>query len=146
MNPPFWLQLVLVIASTCQLTEVFRHGAILARFRAWLESRGSFWEELVGCSFCFSHWAAALAVLLLLGHNLAVSMEFAYNPFLLMLIWLTATRGANLLNDLTKRWNRSPSADDVNVPLIEMTDDEPEDLNDVESTESGAQAARSELD
>lgn len=130
MNPPLWLQIVLAAVSACQLTETFRHGSILARFRAWLESRGPFWEELVGCGFCFSHWAAAIAVLLLLGHNLMDSAGFTYNPFLLTLVWLVVIRGANLLNDMTRQWSRSPSADDVDVAPLEMTDAEPEDLDD----------------
>ena len=108
MTVPFWFQVVLAAVSTCQLTETFRHGAIFSRARAWVESRGQFWDELVNCGFCFSHWAAAIAILLLSGHWLISPLGLAIDPFLAIMVWLTAIRGANLLNDFTKTWSRSP--------------------------------------
>lgn len=126
MITSIWFQLVLVIVSACQLTETFRHGSIFSRLRAWLENRGPFWEGLVTCGFCFSHWAAAIAILLFLLHNLMLAKGYILNPFFLILLWLTAIRGANLLNDLTKKWSRSPSSD--RIPAIEIDmDDKSED-------------------
>jgi hypothetical protein len=128
MDASLWFQLVLAIVSTCQLTETFRHSSLLRGLRAWVESRGPFWEELVGCGFCFSHWAAAIAVLLLSGHWIVSSAGLAFSPFLVIMLWLSAIRGANLLNDLTKQWSRSPSGDDIEIDPVTITED-PEDLS-----------------
>lgn len=61
---------------------------------------GGFIPDLMTCMFCLSHWVAA-----------AVVVAWAWNPFgvpQLVLTAFAATRGAQLTNDLTKRWCRTP--------------------------------------
>lgn len=125
MDVPVWLQIVMVLMAACQITETARHGALFQPLRARLESCSAFLNDAINCGFCFSHWAAALAVLLLVGHHLWPITPV--DPFLCTLVWLSATRGANLLNDLTKKWSRTPARDDVPLPDFSLKDcDEPE--------------------
>lgn len=109
--------------STWHLTEVFRHGSIFSSLRAWIESRGLFWETLIECGFCTSHWMAGISTFILfLGHLVCAQRGHAINPFLLLMVWLSATRGANVLNDVTKKWNKSPSREDIEIEEINLDD------------------------
>lgn len=38
---------------------------------------------------------------------------------MLIMIWLTGIRGANLMNDLTKQWSRTPSRDGLMLPDLD---------------------------
>ena len=125
MTVPSWLLIILASVATCQLTETFRHSSVFAGLRARIEARSPFWSELVGCGFCFSHWAAAMLVLLIAGHLLVSSSQWLVDPCLLTLVWLAAIRGANLLNDLTKAWSRSPSSEGPQVADLELNDGDP---------------------
>jgi len=114
---PVLLQLILVVLAAWHLTEVIRHGSLFSSFRAWIESRGSFWSELIDCGFCFSHWPAAVVVVLFAGHLVISSWGWELNPLFLLLLWLATVRLSNLLNDTTKKWNRTPSS--LNTAEIE---------------------------
>lgn len=113
---PFWLQVIFAVFATCQLAEIVRHGSIFAPLRARIEARGPFWADLIGCGFCFSHWASGFVTLVLLvGHYIMESGGYPMNPFIIILIWLAVTRGSNLLNDLTKQWSRTPSGSEIEI-------------------------------
>lgn len=139
MNVPSWLLIVLASVATCQLTETIRHGSIFAGLRARIEARGPLWSEWIGCGFCFSHSAAAMAVLLIAGHLVLSSRGWIVDPFVLALIWLTAVRGANLLNDLTKTWSRSPSGKDIDVDNVELHDGDPLSTDDNHADPPGSE-------
>ena len=104
--PPLLPVLLLPLAS-CQLVEVLRHGSIFGWLRDAAQAaeqapKGLRWVltplRALNCPFCFSHWAAAICV----------GLVFCGTPGLIVLLWLSATRAANLVNDLTKTWNRTP--------------------------------------
>lgn len=134
MTIPFWLQIVLAIAAACQLTETLRHGSILSPVRAWIESRGAFWSELIGCGFCASHWPPVFTTLLLAGHHWCAASGYVINPFILIIIWFATVRGSNLLNDLTKQWSRTPPRDELNILNLENEDFDDERDNEAEVT------------
>ena len=134
MLVPYWLLFVLAALTTCQITETVRHGSVFASFRAWVESRGDYWAELIGCGFCFSHWAGVIAALLVSGH-LVFGSQISIDPFLFVLFWLSAVRSANLINDLTKAFSRTPvGLVPIDFDLIDDIDAENEDDHDETST------------
>jgi len=136
---PFWLQIVLAVFASCQITEVIRHGSIFAPLRARIEARGPFWADLIGCGFCLSHWASGFVTLVLLvGHYIMELFGYPMNPFVAVLVWLVVTRGSNLLNDLTKQWSRTPSGDELEI--IPLGDEDFED-DSAATTETGNDAA-----
>lgn len=94
--------LALVILATCGITELARHATFVQHFRARIESMESspaWLRTLLACGFCLSHWCAILAVVLL----------FCGGPIgYALLVGFAAVRGANLINDVMKRFNRSP--------------------------------------
>ena len=101
---------MLVALCACQLTEVVRHGSIFAPTRAYLEAKSDFLSKLISCGFCFSHWAAAVSICLLGLHYSWVKVPVVpVDIFYGILLWLAATRVANLLNDFTKPWSRTPT-------------------------------------
>lgn len=92
-----------------QVVEVWHHSELSlgARRKAKAAVAGAsgaraFVLKLISCPFCLSHWVAGIAcLLLLLGEQ--VSPWFSY------LVWIfAATRVANLGNDLSYYYNRTP--------------------------------------
>lgn len=112
----FWMLFVMTALSTWQIGESFRHGSIFESVRARIESRGDAWAEWVQCGFCFSHAAAALAVFLAGGHVAVTRYGMAFNPFTAVLLWLSAIRTANVLNDVLKPYCRTPTS--VTLPEL----------------------------
>lgn len=106
-----WLILILAGLTTCQITETFRHGSIFEPIRAKLESSSEFLNELINCGFCFSHWAGALTFILVLGHYISASFGVTHNIFFCILIYFSCIRLANLLNDGTKFFSRTPKVE-----------------------------------
>jgi hypothetical protein len=112
---PTLLPLLLLPLASCQLTEVLRHGSIFG----WARDAALWADELpwyarvpltplraLNCGFCFSHWATVICI----------GLVFCGEPGLWILAGLAATRVANLINDLTKPWSRTPgtrSATDI---------------------------------
>lgn len=118
------IDIVLLALAACHLTEVFRHGSIFDKVRAKLESINDFCNELVNCGFCFSHWASALVVFCLyVGHKWLES-TWVVNPFILIIVWLTVTRLANLINDITKSISRTPSSFSIEDIQLEDKDNQ----------------------
>lgn len=96
--------------STWQIGESVRHGSIFESLRARVESWRDPWPEWIQCGFCFSHAAAAAATLLAVGHVVAAAYcGWTFNVFTAALIWLSALRAANVMNDFFKPWTRTPS-------------------------------------
>lgn len=104
----------ILIASmaTWQAVEVWRHGSIFASARAtaqaWTVATGvrGWLGRLLSCPFCLSVWVALATVLLwTVGHY----------PGQILVATLAAARLANVGNDLTHPWCRTPRppADDA---------------------------------
>ncbi|MCI0421519.1 MAG: DUF1360 domain-containing protein, partial [Acidobacteria bacterium] len=83
--------------ATWQTIEIWHHGLIFAGWRA----RAELWEnklgELLTCPFCLSPWIACL--MLILWH-------VPYAGWLVLT--LAIARTANLGNDLSHHWCRTP--------------------------------------
>lgn len=96
-----------------QAIETWHHGSVFKRsrafFRSWKKSRYGIvrWSaELISCMFCLSHW---VGVLLVAGY-----FHMGWNPIVHTFVWTLATvRLAQLGNDLSHNWNRSPPGDVV---------------------------------
>jgi len=123
-------QLLLISAVlTWALVEVVNHGEILLDVRLvtyrWAES----WKSRIvrflliplrslGCPYCFSHWAA-------LGASFAVVFAAGERWWWAPILWLPATRLANLANDLTHGVCRTPGRQGLSR---QMKDASPQEL------------------
>lgn len=98
----------LVIAVTCAggLAEVIRHGSIFEEWRSRHETANTRLKPLLMCGFCFSHWSAAITVVLMTPWIVWPGRWWAY-PGYLTAIWFSVTRLSNLVNDLSYRYNRT---------------------------------------
>ena len=93
-----------------QVVEIFHHSQLTVTLRKWAlnASQGrwvrAFFGKLLSCPFCLSHWVAGGVVLLLWLTTLVPELEY--------IIWIFAiTRLANLGNDLSYNYCRSPKVD-----------------------------------
>ncbi len=120
------VDLCVMILAANHLTLLTRESEIFAGVRAWLEATDTLPGRAIGCAFCWSHWASA-AVLALWGiHH--VIMWFAGVDLIAWptVMLLAVVRGANLLHDLTRKYDRTPRHDDLGLQdlIEEKTDDE----------------------
>src|SRR5690242_3491560 len=96
--------LIVVGLATMQAVEVFRHSTLqpVAELRAWMESQDDWLiPELRHCGWCLSIW---VALILYLAFHM---------PILCLIVWaLAVSRVANMLNDWSYEWNRTPKAGD----------------------------------
>jgi len=113
-----WL-FVLSSLATCQLAETFRHGSIFSGIRAKIEAQGAMFSEWINCGFCFSHTAAFVITICALFNLAAHSYGYIVNPFNVLIFWLASVRCANLLNDITKPYSRTPSRDGLVVEELD---------------------------
>jgi len=104
------LSLLLLPLASCQLVETTHHGSIFG----WLRDaarrvdgipRGNLvlWGlslplRSLNCPFCWSHWAAALCV----------GLVFCGTIGFWILAWLATVRASNLINDVLKKFCRTP--------------------------------------
>lgn len=92
-----------------QAVETWRHGSIFFRPRQFFREQRRhpvYWRrwsgELLSCPFCLPHWVALIFV---------IGWFCDWTPAKLAIWALAATRLAQLGNDLTHEWNRSPPRD-----------------------------------
>jgi hypothetical protein len=119
------------VLATGQFVETLHHGSIFTGLRLkafrWQQSSSRilrFAGDLLSCPFCLSHWAAVLMVTLAFASAWDIMLAAP-------VYWLAAVRAANLLNDLTHEWCRSPAAD-----VFEPPRDNDEDKAEVVAEES----------
>ena len=87
--------LLALTLATQQIVEVVNHSEIAAPLRARAEASPSFISSVLLCPYCLSVWAGLACVLVWFVIPIAV--------------WaLAASRGANLINDLTHAKCRTP--------------------------------------
>jgi len=112
-------ELVIAALATWEIIEIWRHGSIFADRRAYAQAEGygHFLRRLLDCGFCLSPWVAFLLVLCPLTLSLAVDPPrhwLAGSVWAFFLLWRYAVyafavaRLANLGNDLTHSWCRTP--------------------------------------
>lgn len=94
--------LIILVLATSQIIETYHHGSIFAPVRARIETWPyGFWYGLLTCMFCLSHWVSLVDV-----------VGWVFNPFGIPHVVLTAfavTRGAQLVNDWSHHWCRTPN-------------------------------------
>lgn len=125
------LDLLITALATWQAIEVWHHGSIFAGIRARYELEDDFFSRLYQCPFCFSVWLAPFAVFVII---LPLRLPGDDWPGACRLVWvmlvfiaklfvyaLAVARLANLGNDLTYKWCRTPR------PETELPEHGPED-------------------
>lgn len=114
----YLIELLLSTLSTWCCVEVLHHSQFFSRFRAYIEARGGFINDLVSCPYCLSHWiGAGVSAISIVVFESTLS---AGTVGLWFLIWTAAVRCANLLNDVTHSSCRTPR--ESGVPEFQMED------------------------
>jgi hypothetical protein len=110
-----WLEIAVAALATWQAVEVWHHGSIFAGARAWMELKTGFWMRLLLCPFCLTVWVSTAFVLVLMTERQGTPEGWftfiIWAPFYLLRMFvygLAVARLANLGNDLTHRWCRTP--------------------------------------
>lgn len=92
-----------IALATWQAVEVWHHSSLFLNWRAGIEADGGFRARVTECPFCLSHWVAGALMLLI---------TLTFFPWVFLLAWpvafLAVTRLANLGNDLTHPFTRTP--------------------------------------
>jgi hypothetical protein len=102
-------QLIVAALATWQAVEIWRHSILFADQRATWEARGGRLAELLLCPWCLSVWVALLCVICVQPHKYAVPLVDIAASWVRGFIWaLAVSRLANLGNDLTHSWCRTP--------------------------------------
>jgi hypothetical protein len=110
------VDLIIVFLAGMQIVEILHHGSLFAPLRAWAERRKDLetagetlrswivrkFAQLLYCPFCEAPWACAIA---------AFGWKWGGSVAWLIIFALAASRLANLTNDLTHKWSRSPGGD-----------------------------------
>lgn len=50
--------------AACAVTVTLTQMPLCVKFRDWAEEKGAFWKKLTTCPYCFSHWLAIGATLI----------------------------------------------------------------------------------
>lgn len=100
-------ELIILALATNLVVETIHHGSIFSNLRLWAEVRGGKLGELISCPYCLSHWAGFVVVILWF-------LGFYFLPARLVVMSFAATRTANLINDLMKRYVRNQKRNDTN--------------------------------
>lgn len=54
--------MLLVALATATVTVTVTRSSLFQPLRVWIKARTTFIKQLISCSYCFSHWAAAALV------------------------------------------------------------------------------------
>lgn len=111
-----------------QAIETWHHGQVFARPRSYLRGwTASRWfvvrwlGDLVNCMFCLSHWVGFVIVAACVLKPDNVYVQIAVQT-------LAVVRVAQLGNDLTHHWHRSPPSDSITVDELVAFVDQPGDV------------------
>lgn len=128
-------ELIILVLAVNQAIEIWRHSRIMAPLRLRVdidvppplvpEKLHENARNILRCPFCLSFWVGGFVfVSWFIGKSLiseptdtfqgAVAHMFGWPPIVFILA-LALSRGANLINDLTWRFNRTPKADRVPI-------------------------------
>jgi hypothetical protein len=122
-----FFDLAVVFLAGMQLVELYQHGSLFGSIRGWamyrkeMETAGETvrsWTVrklamLLTCPFCEAPWACAIA---------AAAWHWGGSIIGLSIFALAASRLANLLNDITHEWSRSPSEGGYSEEDLEISE------------------------
>lgn len=96
------IDLILIGLATWQAIEIYWHSPLFAEARAKAEEGSDEVSQVLQCPWCLSVWVAGI-----------IALWVMLTPTLLHIpVWaLAASRLANILNDLTHSFNRTPRDD-----------------------------------
>ena len=101
--------LIIAALATWQIVEIWHHSSIMAGPRARAEAWSNTTADLLGCPFCLSVWVALVSITLLRCDAAEGTIWAALFGLLKLPVWaFAASRLANLGNDLTKKYCRTP--------------------------------------
>ena len=100
----------LAVLANWQVLEIWRHGSLFAGARAWLEARGGVASEPLLCTFCLSNWTAA--ILTVPGLYRVFGDDWNALAWWWPVSALAVARAANLLNDWSHPFCRTPKVED----------------------------------
>lgn len=105
------LDFLIIVLATWQAVEIWHHSSLFATWRARAECHN--WTVLL-CPFCLSVWVAlVITAWLTVWSILPDEWHLMRLPF----IALSASRVANLCNDVFHRFNRTPKSNtDISDP------------------------------
>ena len=98
------------ILACSQVVEIWNHGSIFATRRAKVSLSDSWIATLLRCMFCLSVWVGWLAALTVLVADLLP--DFYALVVRTIFYGFAISRAANLLNDYSKPFSRTPSPAD----------------------------------
>lgn len=144
-------ELIVAALAVWEILEIWHHGQITARGRAWMEAIDHwFVSRLAACMFCLAPWVSGLLVVpgLIVSTHVIWSWPW-YVGWPLGLLSCTAkaviyalavARLANLGNDLCYDYARTPK-EEVFVPVASVVPEEPQKAL-LEEEQHGDVAAR----
>ncbi len=108
-----FMEFLVATLATWQAVEIWHHGSNFAGLRARAELMDNRLGYLLLCMFCLSNWVAYVVALLVLSARL----DPAFGWLVALPVYaLAVARAANLGNDLTARWCRTPKPDKMFGP------------------------------
>jgi hypothetical protein len=111
--------LIVAALAVWEVVEIWHHSALFIGARARAEVLDNKLGDLLGCPFCLSVWVALILTCLL---SLAMWLLSTGGAILGTILWapvfaLAVARLANIGNDLTHRFCRTPQDD--KIPPVE---------------------------
>lgn len=91
-----FIDLIVLSLAVWEVIEIWHHSSLFSNWRAKIELYDNWFCRLLTCPFCLSVWASVLFVLL-----------FVHSIWIVTYI-LAVARLANLLNDMTYNFCRTP--------------------------------------
>ena len=104
------IEILIASLATWEAVEIWHHSAITAEWRARVELMEGALRSLLTCPFCTAPWVAWFFAALMLCVRYWLGLETGW-PILLPIYGLAVARLANLGNDVTHIWCRTPKAD-----------------------------------
>jgi hypothetical protein len=140
-------QLFILALATWESIEIWRHSELTAEARAYVEVAGNeFIKALARCAFCMAPWEAWVIIVAVDSSPwlLAWQDNGTYTYYIMrgvgyllrtLILGLAVARLANLGNDLTHQWCRTPHDNKLNLDEDdhdgEETGDDGDDGDDV---------------
>jgi uncharacterized membrane protein len=102
------LTVFVVTLATCQVLELWRHGSIFAGARARLELYTGLLSQLLLCTFCLTTYVAMLITVVGVVIPRVYPDTWVATFCFYTVFGLAAARSANLINDITHAYSRTP--------------------------------------